>query len=312
MIYEFALDPALVATWHDRLAYLYFEDKFGVHTRRIPSIYPKKWKDKVLECVDDKLGDSAKKKIEVILLDTLNTTIKRPSTFPELENWLERAEKEHTERPFRAVLSLKNPNSNPSVIESWALIEEGHDLWCIPDLETVHRTPEKITEALKPVLQFGKKIVFIEPYFSDKKSTLSTLKELFHCVWSYRIPGSDPVVQVQAKLDDWADRHEGERFIHSCERGLSDIIPPGKKIELIVKKGKLGQQRFHNRYILTDCIGIGLPSGLTDASKDKPETDDLFILSTCQHRDRWREYVNGTPSPFETLAQKTITSSRRI
>jgi hypothetical protein len=311
MIYEFALDPILVAKWHDRLEYLYFEEKFGVHTRRIPSIYPKDWKDKVLESVDGELGDIARKKLEVILLDVLNTTIKRPSTFPELGNWLERAEKENIERPFRAVLSLKNPNSNPSVIESGALIEQGHNLWNVPDLKTIFRTPEKIAEAVKPVLQFCKKVVFIEPYFSDKKSFLRTLEALFRCVWNYRIPGSDPIVEVQTKLDARSDSHEGNNFIHSCQRGLSGIIPSGKKIELIVKKGKLGHQRFHNRYILTDSIGIGLPFGLTDAIRDKPETDDLFVLSTSQYRDRWREYVNGRPSPFETLARNIITGSRR-
>ena len=49
MIYEFALEPDLVARWHDRKEYLFFDEKFGLRTRRIVSAYPKKWKKMVWE-----------------------------------------------------------------------------------------------------------------------------------------------------------------------------------------------------------------------------------------------------------------------
>jgi hypothetical protein len=316
MIYEFALDPALVATWHDRLEYLFFEEKFGVQSRRITSTYPKDWKKLVWAAFENggtPAGDMAKKRLEVVLSDVLSGTIKRVSTFSEVPDWLERAETENVKRPFRAILSKNNPRSNVSVIDSEMLLEYGHDLWSIPDLNTVSRTPAEIAVALKSTIQFCKKAIFIEPYFSSTDRTLSeTLGHLFDVLWNIRIPGNDPVVQFQVKIDIRADEVEANRFISECELFLQRTVPSGKRIELIVKKNKYGQQRFHNRYILTESIGIGLPTGLAHADTSRSETDDLYILSRAQYQERWIQYVNGTPSPFETLAQKVITGSYRI
>jgi len=316
MIYEFALDPALVATWHDRLEYLYFEEKFGVQSRRITSTYPKDWKKLVWAAFENggaPAGDMAKKRLEVVLSDVLSGTIKRASTFPEVPNWLERAETENFKRPFRAIVSKSNPRSNISVIDSEMLLEYGHDLWNIPDLETVQRTPAEIAEAVKSTIQFCKKAIFIEPYFSPTDRTLrDTLRYLFDVLWNVRIPGNDPVVQFQVKIDINANEAEAGRFISGCETFLRQTVPNGKRIELLIKKNKYGQQRFHNRYILTESVGIGLPCGLSHADQSRSETDDLYILSRAQYQERWMQYVNGTPSPFETLAQKAITGSRRI
>ena len=49
MIFEFALDPELVASWHKRNNYLFFEEKFGPVTGRIVSKCPKKWRKMVWE-----------------------------------------------------------------------------------------------------------------------------------------------------------------------------------------------------------------------------------------------------------------------
>ena len=35
MFYEFALDPSLVATWHDRKKFFFFDEKFNLRQRRI-------------------------------------------------------------------------------------------------------------------------------------------------------------------------------------------------------------------------------------------------------------------------------------
>ncbi len=313
MIFEFALDPALVATWHDRLEYLYYEEKFGVHTRRIVSIYPKEWKKLVWEFVDkNRMRDLERKRIEIILQTILLSTIKRVSTFSNISDWLERTEIEHEQRPFRAILSINNPRANPFVIKSCSLLHEGHELWNIPDLNSISRTSEDIANGARPVLQFCKKAVFIEPYYSpDKTAIHNTLESLFGSIWNQRIAGSDPEVQLQTKLDNDANQEEALKFISNCEPYLSKIIPLDKKVTLTIKKNKTNQQRFHNRYILTESIGLGLPSGLTGMSNTSNETDDIYILSQQQHKERWMQYVNCTPSPFELLAQKSIFGLKR-
>lgn len=44
MLYEYAIEPELVATWSDRKVGRYFADKFGLGSPRIVSRYPKRWK----------------------------------------------------------------------------------------------------------------------------------------------------------------------------------------------------------------------------------------------------------------------------
>ena len=50
MLYEFVLDPELVATWHDRKKYSFFDEKFTLRSRRAVSVrFPNKWKSQVLK-----------------------------------------------------------------------------------------------------------------------------------------------------------------------------------------------------------------------------------------------------------------------
>ena len=53
MIYEFALEPALVARWHDRKKYSFFDEKFGIRFRRVISGYPKNWKKLVWQAFSE-------------------------------------------------------------------------------------------------------------------------------------------------------------------------------------------------------------------------------------------------------------------
>ena len=49
MIHEYALEPELVASWHDRMQFRFFIGQFGFGTGRVVSRYPKQWRELVLE-----------------------------------------------------------------------------------------------------------------------------------------------------------------------------------------------------------------------------------------------------------------------
>ncbi len=315
MIYEFALEPSLVAKWYDRLNYLYFEEKFGSHTRRIVSIYPKDWRERVIKIINNyKAHDSILKDIEIILFDILQDAIKRPSTFSEIGDWLQRAEKENEERPFHAIIAEDNPRSNSSIIQADKLIDQGyHRLWKIPDLQAIPRTPEGIAEAARPILQFSKSVVFIEPYFSPmNKNTQILFQNLFDYTWNIRPSGTEPaIVEIQTKLDKNSNKCECESFMKECVPYLRNLVPYQKKLKLTVKKNISGHQRFHNRYILTNALGIGLPFGYNQLKSDTKETDDLYILSKSQLNERWTQYVSASPGPFKILGSQIIIGNKK-
>ncbi|MBF0192852.1 MAG: hypothetical protein HQL99_17200 [Magnetococcales bacterium] len=124
MIYEFALDPELVASWHDRKEYAFFAGRFGMDAGRVVSGYPRKWRQMVMRAFYDQhkgASEISAKRIES-LLDTLcEKMVKRPSSFPELPSWLEKAEREHGERPFRGILSHSNPRNQPFIVTTGEL-----------------------------------------------------------------------------------------------------------------------------------------------------------------------------------------------
>ena len=91
MFYEFALDPSLVATWHDRKKFSFFDEKFNLRQRRIISIYPKRWTKEVWEAFyegPDAENQNAQIKLEALLNDLLQLFVKRKNTFVEIQNWI--------------------------------------------------------------------------------------------------------------------------------------------------------------------------------------------------------------------------------
>ena len=102
MIYEFALEPALVARWHDRKVYQFFDEKFGIRVGRLVSAYPKKWKKLVWEAFSagQANGDqNAQMRMTELIQFLWQNSVRRKSSFPEIEDWLE-AEQEVNKQCF--------------------------------------------------------------------------------------------------------------------------------------------------------------------------------------------------------------------
>ena len=172
MIYEFALEPDLVSRWHDRKEYLFFDEKFGIRARRVISGYPKNWKKLVWHAFSESPAsrnqNSRMRMTEIIQLLWQNA-VRRYSTFTKLSDWLERAEAEHRERPFHAIIALKNPRNRSFIITVQRLIENGHDLWNISETYPTARTAEEIAGAVSPITRLCRHAILIDPYFDPTK-----------------------------------------------------------------------------------------------------------------------------------------------
>ena len=60
---------------------------------------------------------------------------------------------------------------------------------------------------------------------------------------------------------------------------------------------KLGGEKLHNRYILTDLGGVTFGIGLDDGNEG--ETDDLNLMDRVNYELRWSQYVGNPPAGFE-------------
>jgi len=314
MICEFALEPALVATWHDRKQFLFFDEKFGIATRRFNSAYPKLWKKLVwtaFEAGPARHGDLACQRMTEIIQYLWQNAVRRPSTFPEIYDWLQRAEHEHGQRPFRAIIALDNPRNQPFVITAERLIQQGHELWVVPEIETTPRTAQQIANAVSSLTRLCRQLVIIDPYFDPSKARFT---QTLCAVLGTCCDNISGIGLVQVELHTCIDRffrswEKGEKrnlaeeskafadLSMKCQARLPHLLPSGMTLKVVVWKQQPKGEKLHNRYLLTDLFSVMFGTGVDQA--DDPagqETDDITVLSEPQHHTRRNQYTGASPA----------------
>jgi len=327
MICEFALEPELVATWHDRKEFLFFQEKFGLRSGRIVSAYPKKWKTQVWKAFENSpngQSQNAQRNLDALLRDLTQNMVKRRSTFTEIPVWLERAETEHAERPFHAILARENPRENSYVVTVKKLIAEGHPRWAVPDNPPVARNAVELVGAVAPLLRACRHIVFIDPYFdSTKHRFMEPMKAFLKEIWHNRYGTENPRVELHTGIDRFFHEHERgqnrkpieERrvcvnFYNEIQKRLPGIIPVGKVVHITLWKQREHGQKLHNRYILSEVCGVAFGIGL-DQNDDPAgtETDDLHMMDQAKLETRWREYQDRSPLFDQAIPSFEITGT---
>ncbi|MBF0186289.1 MAG: hypothetical protein HQL50_00015 [Magnetococcales bacterium] len=302
MFHEFTLDPEMVARWYDRREYAFFAGRFGMDTGRVVSGYPKKWRQMVMRAFYDQhpgASEISTKRIEA-LLDTLcENMVKRPASFNDQPSWLEKAESEHGERPFRGILSHNNPRNQPFIVTSGELVngtitdQKNAEHWEVPPAPSPPRDAGEFAQVVAPILRCCQHAVFVDPHFDPdpyRPRFLNTLREMLSILWGQNHGLKAP----QAELHISADKKGENEILRKCRTHLPDIIPSGGKLRVVIWKSRPGGEKLHNRYLLTDIGSVGFGVGLDEADQsDHDESDDLFRLSSRQHAKRWGQYISA-------------------
>jgi len=326
MIYEFALEPKLVASWHHRKQYLFFHEKFGLHTRRLISAYPKKWIKLVWKVFSESpygQDQNAQIRMAAVLTDLRNTSVKRKSTFPQIEDWLERAETEHRERPFRAIIASDNPNKHKFVVKANDLIDidKEHGLWSIPDDLPIPRNAIQIAKTVSPIIKRCQRLLLIDPYFDPNKLRFRKTLEaiLFECCTSFCNGLSK--IELHTSIDRFFEPDEKgdnrkieqekrvyKNFVRDCNSKLPKIVPEGITLGIVVWKQRENGEKLHNRYILTNIAGVMLGTGIDQAeNQESSESDDFAMLSESQCQTRLNQYsTSDSPSAFDLVDDEPI------
>ncbi len=320
MIYEFALEPALVASWHDRKEYIFFEEKFGLRSRRVVSAYPKNWKKlvwRIFESGPAANDQNAKMRMTELIQFLWQNAIKRSSSFPEIAEWLKRAEAEQSERPFHAIIATVNPRHRCFVISAEGLIANGHKLWPISDQNPTRRTAEGIAKSVLQLLKLCSHAVIIDPYFDpNQRRFRASLREILNnCnqnVYGLERLQLELHTSIERCFKHWergderdpADEAlECQKLTSACQRHLPELIPTGIKLKVVIWKQKDGGEKLHNRYILTNICGVifGTGSDETD-NPDAEESDDIVLLDEGQYCTRYKQYSSSNPA-FDMVSE---------
>ena len=158
MIYEYAIEPELAASWHDPRAARFFLAQMGLGTPRVLCEFPSAtWAGLVLRALQASLPDpvayqNAKKHLDALLARLRHVTAKRPGTSTAANaGWLAAVLAEHRRMPFRGILVEKSIGSVPSVVLEADTFAPDCPQWQ-PDAAPVRRDGLALAASLEPIL----------------------------------------------------------------------------------------------------------------------------------------------------------------
>ena len=314
MLYEYALDPNIVAKSHDPQDAQFLLQNFGLDAGRIVARYPSSWKRCVWDAVtadsNSQSNDIQKTKIEVLVQHLSSTFAKRPgSDWVESDGWLVNTRRENERKSFHMIL-VRGHCDGQTNIHGFEDIKAGSvDNWAVPNSLEVVRTAQEMANAIAPMLRMAQRIWFIDPYFrADQPRFLRPLRAfLEHTRFE-----QNPEIQIHTKLktdknsntDDWSDiRSQGLEH-------LPKIVPRGHSMTLRCWTERDDGQKLHNRYVLTDVGSVMFGNGLDDGGTHTSATDTLARLGDESHRALFREYDEANPA-FELKGDVDIQGTAR-
>jgi len=301
MIYEYALEPEMVATWGTLHNSRFFIREFGMGQGRIVSRYPKKWAKKVWEAfVEGSDNHNDRRRMVELLVRLQETMIVREGCCWDDSNgnWLKNALLEHTRYPFKAILAKNNPENRPEILAEDALSVSPCPGWDNPHGITVKRKAHDMAAAVRRMLTCCRWVKFIDPYFSQcKHGHKQSIIAFLNILKNERPLELSRTVEIHASGDG--------ATIDYLKDFFEKIIPVGTQVTIYQWQERLGGQRLHNRYILTDLGGVSFSHGL-DAGGDG-ETDDINRLDHEQYIYRCKEYDPAAPAFDEASKPLTIT-----
>jgi len=291
MIYEYALEPELVAGWGDRHAGRYFIEKFGLGHPRVVSRYPRRWKRLVWEAFGGG-NDIERKRLEELIARLSESMVKRRDLrWNAGAAWLDNAEDEDARVPFHAIIANTNPRYHGRVLVADDLDHET-PLWACSRGAVVPRMPPAMAAAVAGMLRVAQVVIFVDPHFGPgQRRHREPLKQFLRTVVDARPCGAPQRIEVHCSADGGATE---SFFRDECQRLLPPIVPPGLQIHLVRLREQAGGERLHNRYILTDLGGVTLGVGLDGG--DAGDSDDVNLLDRAQYEERWRQYASDPPA----------------
>ena len=165
MIYEYALEPRLVAGWTDRRDCRHYMQSFEFGRGRVVSRYPKGWKRLVWDACETTDELARTRLVELLARLSERMVPRRNVQWDESTSWRENAEREHDRCPFHAILARTNPNSHAQVLTESDLDNGAAEHWAVSRGLTVRRKAADMAEAVASFLRCSSIVVFVDPYF---------------------------------------------------------------------------------------------------------------------------------------------------
>jgi hypothetical protein len=299
MVFEFAIEPELVATCGEPHNYRYFYEKFGIGQPRMMAEYPKlqNWRRRVLQAAVGK-GDMELQRVTAMVAMLSETMISRKTAgYDGNIEWLKNAEQEDSVSPFHAILALSNPRKHPSVLNAQVLGVSNDSKWHInKQLPDVPRKAPDIAEAVRPLLHNCHIAIFIDPYFmvgDDWQKWQRPFGKFMQELPMERYGLTQLRVEFHSSVD-MKNAPSAEFFKQRCMEKLAEHIPDGLSIRFKRWKQKPGGKKLHDRFLITDIGGVDFSTGLDEGREG--ETQKISLLEQNAFKTTWEDYMSDVPA----------------
>lgn len=276
MIYEYAIEPELAATWYDRANFRYFKEQFCPGTARVVSQFPSKWKRLIWKAfrASGALDDNTRPRMAELIQLISENLIGRPGhLWNDDLTWLNNALHEHHRLPFHAILA-RSPIAECAEALTENDIDIEHDRWAVPTGRTINRTAEASAEAVGSMLRLSRRIILVDYMLGLENRRYRQTVRMFLAAAGISRPNANlDTVEIVSASNAAADF-----FLKTCRQQLPRLIPPGVKVRVWKIAQLEGGDRPHNRFILTNLGGVQFGYGL-DEGRGGGELDDVSIMS---------------------------------
>ncbi len=290
MIYEFAIDPAEVATWSSREKYGYVYNAFGIGTPRIVARLPKHWRRMVWDAFKGGTIDE-QARIEELLKAMGEKMIRRPIEVGDWDSdWLSAILEEDKLTNFQAIIS----SSKDRVLDNLIGFEDMNNLnklWDIDVRVNFDRSASEFARCFRPMLRLAEEIRFVDAHLKPHDLRHQAVsRALFKEIVANRSPDT---VRVQFICQDSDQKPDWDTFSLRLNSWPDRVIPEGLAVEFI-RLQENGRARFHDRFILTDIGGISLPDGLDEEDNPTPQGGRATVMRRDEYETEWQRYKNTT------------------
>lgn len=302
MLGEYAVDPEGVASMQNPVAFL---DLFGVDTGRMLTNHrkPRKWLADVMNSAARQLEHGRLSQKQFMRLEDLVRDLKTSAEFQREkflpENslgrhfdgnlcWLEATLKEHSIRPFEAVIA-DDPRADFAPVDADSA---QHRFQVMRHLE-VPQTEGELQKALSSLLNVSREVWLVDPYF---KVSEARFKRVIQTLCT-----SHPHLQeVTVVLADRKGEIDSGTAIWDMKKLA---LPASVRVHVNVLKERPDGPQFHNRFVLTNVAGVIVDPGL-GTSGSPGHQYMLNMMPSAQFHQRLREYRDG--EGFDVLESLSI------
>lgn len=287
MIYEYALDPALLDNWKD---FRFFRDSFDIDQGRLISDYPRRWHRAVLEVIRQAdCGDVEKKRIKEALRRIQRPTLhqrQNPEWNKEL-GWLDNACIEHKKHPFHAIVfkgTVDDPLINDNILCGDDL-DDTKAAWASENTAIVTRNAADMATPACSLLALAQHVLFVDPHFDPGARRFNEPLIAFLQLITARNTG----VPVQRIEYHSSDKIPEDYFTQMVDKWVKPRMPADMTISFV----RWPQGDMHPRHIVTNIGSLTYENGLDTGTH--PAEVRIYRDSRVGWEDLWQRYSKSTP-----------------